>query len=287
LLARTHAEAIKNQRQSLYLDFQIVDEAKLTSIEALFKDLAWKISEALETDIEPDDCWRKHRSAKDNLTGFIKKAVLEKARTPVLILFDEVDRLFSCSFRDDFFATIRAWHNLRATDVSWNHLNMVIAHSIEPYLFIQNIHQSPFNVGLTVRMEDFDYPQIIELNTKYGMPLKTDIEIRELFHFIGGQPYLVRLALYTIKKTNCSIEQLKNMATEGSEHFYEHLKRFVWYLEADKGLKNSFHLILQKGKCNDEEHFIRLLGVGLVKGKTRHSVKLRYQLYDDYFRNHL
>ncbi|UCH98350.1 MAG: AAA-like domain-containing protein [Candidatus Aminicenantes bacterium] len=287
LLARAHADAKKNHYKSFYLDFQLVDEANLTSIEALFKELAWKISEALETDIEPDDCWKEHRGAKDNLTKFIKKAVLDEARTPVLILFDEVDRLFSCSFRDDFFATIRGWHNRRATEDCWNRLNMVIAHSTEPYLWIKDINQSPFNVGHSINMEDFDVFQVKESNAKYGCPLKTDIEIEELLNLTGGQPFLVCAALYTLRKDNYTISQLKEAAIEDIGTFGDHLRRFVWLLQEEKELKDALRQVLRRGTCDDEIHFIRLRSAGLVKGKTRQAVQMRCQLYSDYFRKHL
>lgn len=287
LLARAHAEAKKSHYKSFYLDFQLVDESNLTSIEALFKDLAWKISEALETDIEPDDCWKEHRGAKDNLTRFIKKAVLEETRTPVLILFDEVDRLFSCPFRDDFFATIRGWHNRRATDDSWNRLNLVIAHSTEPYLWIKDINQSPFNVGHLINMEDFDVFQVKESNAKYGCPLKTDIEIGELLNLTGGQPFLVCAALYTMLKDNYTISQLKEAAIEDIGSFSDHLRRFVWLLQEEKELKDTLRQVLRCGTFDDEIHFIRLRSAGLVKGKTRQTVKMRCQLYSDYFRKHL
>jgi hypothetical protein len=287
LLARAHAEAKRLKRKSFYLDFQLVDESTLTSIEALFKDLAWKISEALETGIEPDDCWKKHRGAKDNFTKFIKKAVLQETRAPVLLLFDEVDRLFSCSFRDDFFATIRGWHNRRATEDYWNHLNLVIAHSTEPYLWIKDINQSPFNVGYSINMEDFDVQQVKEANDKYGCPLRTEIEIEELINLTGGQPYLVCAALYMLRKNYYSILQLKEVATEERGPFGDHLRRFVWLLQEEKELKDSLRKVLREGTCDNEIHFIRLRSAGLVKGNARQAVQMRCGLYSDYFRRHL
>jgi hypothetical protein len=287
LLARAHAEAKQLQMRSWYFDFQFIDKNHLASLDTLFRYLAHMICREFKTTLKPGECWDAFLGAKDNLTDFIRNALLEDAGAQVLILLDEVDRLFDCSFRDDFFAAIRGWHNLRATVACWNKLNLVIAHSTEPYLWIQDINQSPFNVGITVPLQDFALSQVRESNVKHGTPLKTDNEIKELANLTGGQPYLVRLALYTMKKNNCGITQLKKVAPDDRGPFGDHLRRFAWRLQAEKELKKGLQQILDKGACANEEHFLRLRAGGLVKGETRHDAHMRCQLYDDYFRKHL
>lgn len=69
---------------------------------------------------------------------------------------------------------------------------MVIAHSTEASLWIQDIYQSPFNVGEQVRLKDFKQAQIADLNQRYGHVLKTDAELSRLFELVGGHPFLVR-----------------------------------------------------------------------------------------------
>lgn len=170
LLARAHAETKKQGRQSCFLDFQFLDESHLSSLDSLFRYLARKLSRGFKTSVKPAEFWDDYLGPMDNLTDFIKEALLEDAGEPVLVLLDEVDRLFDCPCRDDFFAVIRGWHNLRATEECWNRLNLVVAHSTEPYLWIQDINQSPFNVGFTITMVDFDFLRVTELNAKHGTP---------------------------------------------------------------------------------------------------------------------
>jgi hypothetical protein len=213
--------------------------------------------------------------------------LLEKAASPVLILMDEVDRLFNQPFRDDFFSTIRGWHNLRAAEACWNNLDLVIAHSTEPYLWIQDINQSPFNVGFRIELADFDFQQVNELNAKHGRPLKKDGEIQELIDLTGGQPYLVRLALYTMVKSNFGVSQLKETATGGRGHFGDHLRQILWRLQGENGLSQSLRQVLRKGACDYEPHFLRLRSAGLIKGETRDNVQMRCQLYEDYLKKHL
>lgn len=287
LLARAHAVAKIVNQQSCFFDFQMLDESNLTNLDQLFKYLALRIYRTFKPKIEPSESWDEYLGPKQNLTRFIKKVLLEKTQLPVVILLDEVDRLFNYPFRDDFFATIRVWHNLRAIDDCWNRLNVVIAHSTEPYLWIQDMHQSPFNVGYMIEMKDFEFQQVKGLNTTYGAPLKTDREIHELMDFIGGHPFLVKLALYILKKENYNLSRLKEISLEDKGPFGDHLRRFLWHLHGKEKLKNTLLRLIHNGTCDDETHFLRLKAAGLVKGKTRSEAQMRCQLYKEYFRNHL
>ncbi|MGD2084613.1 MAG: AAA-like domain-containing protein [Candidatus Aminicenantes bacterium] len=287
LLVRAQAEAKKQQQQCCYLDFQFVDQSHLTGLDTLFQYLARKMCRVFKTTVKPVDCWDDYLGSKENITEFIKEALLEQAQSPILILMDEVDRLFNQPFRDDFFSTIRGWHNLRAAEECWNNLNLVIAHSTEPYLWIQDINQSPFNVGFRIELQDFDFQQVKELNARHGSPLKKDKEIQELIDLTGGQPYLVRLGLYTMVKSNFSISQLKETATGDRGPFGDHLRQILWRLQGKKGLSDSLRQILRKGMCDYEPHFLRLRSAGVVKGETRDRVQMRCQIYEDYLRKHL
>ena len=287
LLVRAQAEAKKHRQQCCYLDFQFIDQSHLTGLDNLFQYLARKMCRVFKTAVKPDDCWNERLGSKESITEFIEGALLKQAQSPVLILMDEVDRLFNQPFRDDFFSTIRGWHNLRAAEDCWNNLNLVIAHSTEPYLWIQDINQSPFNVGSRIELEDFDFQQLKELNSRHGKPLKKDKEIPELIQLTGGQPYLVRLGLYTMVKSNFSISQLKETATGDRGPFGDHLRQILWRLQGKKGLSDSLRQILRKGMCDYEPHFLRLRSAVLLKGETRDRVKMRCQLYEDYLRKHL
>lgn len=237
LLARADITARHNERPPFYLDFQFVDAKYLESLESLMRYLARKLVRHFRLLTKPDAFWDDGLGAKDNITDFIEDALLADASSPILFLFDEADHLFNQSFRDDFFATVRGWHNLRARNNRWNNLNLVIAHSTEPSLFIQDLTQSPFNVGVQIRLNGFNQDQLSALNTKYGKPLKTSGEIESLFDLVGGHPFLVRQSLYTLKRS--SLQQLDAEATSDVGPFSDHLRRFLWSLHDNPELKAS------------------------------------------------
>ncbi|HKQ75600.1 MAG TPA: AAA-like domain-containing protein [Blastocatellia bacterium] len=287
LLSRADVAAKQNERQAFYFDFQFVDSKHLESLDALMRYIARKLARHFKTLIKPDQFWDDDLGAKDNITDFIEEALLADASSPILFLLDEVDRLFNSSFRDDFFSTVRGWHNLRARNSRWNNLNLVIAHSTEPSLWIQDITQSPFNVGAQIRLDGFDRDQLSTLNGKYGKRLKTPDELQSLLDLVGGHPYLMRQALYVLFSNQWSLPQLESEATNDTGPFGDHLRRFLWSLQDNPELKASVIRILRYGQCDDEKHFQRLSAAGLARGERRNAARMRCKLYQDYFSKHL
>ncbi len=156
LLARIHALSKKAERRSVYLDFQTFDEPQLASLGTTLQTLAKRIARALKTTIQPADVWDSDLlGEKGSFAEFLISAVLDGAPSPVVLILDEVDRLFDRPYRGDFFAAVRGWHNNRATDEAWENLHLVLGHATDPALWIENLNESPFNVGDRLRLGDF------------------------------------------------------------------------------------------------------------------------------------
>jgi hypothetical protein len=288
LLATAMASAKRRGQKTFYIDFQLVDAKHLQTLDILLDHLAWRLAEEFDTAIKPDEVWNNRLGAKASLTKFIERALLAGAASPIQFFLDEADLIFKYDYRDHFFALIRGWHNLRATNENWTRLNLIIAHSTEPYLWIQDINQSPFNVGFPLRLDDFNQAQVATLNDKHNRPLKGDAEIEGLMQLVGGQPYLIRQALYALATdANLSLDQLRKNAASESGPFGDHLRRYNWLLQESKELKNALRQILRDNRCDDERLFQRLRAAGLIRGETRQDAKIRCVLYAEYFKNHL
>lgn len=288
LLARAHAMAKEQGKRTFYLDFQTLDAAHMATLEKLLQYIARRIHRGLRLSMKPGECWDNSLGAKDNLTYYLEDAVLDgHAEQSTLLLFDEVDQVFKYDYRDDFFGMMRFWHNNRALDERWENLNIILAHSTEPTLWIQNIEQSPFNVGYNIRMENFAASQVERLNKLHHYPLKSAEEIEELLSLVGGQPFLVRQALYCMVKGDLSLEALKKQAKEENGPFGDHLRHFLWKFQEFPAVQQSFREILYERPCINEIHFQRLRAAGLVKGATRDTVSVSCRLYQDYFKKHL
>src|SRR5207253_7811505 len=128
--------------------------------------------------VQPDDVWDSELlGEKGSFAEFLARAVLDGSSSPVVLILDEVDRLFDRSYRGDFFAAVRGWHNNRATDEAWDNLHLVLGHATDPALWIGNLNESPFNVGYCLCLEDFTHEQVADLNKRYGSPLHSPEEV--------------------------------------------------------------------------------------------------------------
>jgi hypothetical protein len=231
--------------------------------------------------------WDEDLGAPESLTDFVEQAVLGQNESRTCLVLDEADRVFQYKLRNAFFATIRAWHNRRAMNPAWNRLNILIGHSTEPALFIDDINQSPFNVGEVFRLCDFARAEVEMLNQIHQWPLRTGAEVDALVKLVGGQPYLVRQALYTLRTGIESIEALERVAADDDGPFGDHLRRHLWRLRDRDRLRKALKRAIHQGRCEDEEDFQRLRAAGLVAGESREAVQPRCEIYRRYFTRHL
>src|SRR5262249_48823468 len=163
---------------------------------ALLRNFAFIIAEEFSTPLRPDDIWDPRLGDIRSLTKFVEQGVLKRAKTPVVLCLDEVDRVFSRPYRNDFFSALRAWHDQRAVRPAWTNLTLVIAHSTDPASWIDDVRQSPFNVGERLWLSDFSREQVAALNARHGKVLRDAAQLDGFYRLVGGQPYLVRQGLY-------------------------------------------------------------------------------------------
>jgi hypothetical protein len=169
LLARLHALSKQEERRSIYVDFQTFDDSHLASLGTVLLTLAKRIAHTLKTPLKPGEVWDSDLLGEiGSFAEFLVKAVLEGSSSPVVLILDEVDRLFDRSYRGDFFAAVRGWHNNRATEEAWENLHLVLGHATDPALWIEDLNQSPFNVGDRLRLGDFTRDQVADLNDRHG-----------------------------------------------------------------------------------------------------------------------
>jgi hypothetical protein len=288
LLARIHALSKRDERRSVYLDFQTFDEPQLASLHSVLLMLARRIARTLKTTLQPDDVWDSDLlGEKASFAEFLARAVLDGSSSPVVLILDEVDRLFDRPYRGDFFAAVRGWHNNRATEEAWDNLHLVLGHATDPALWIEDLNQSPFNVGDRLRLGDFTRDEVTDLNGRHGSPLHSREEVAGLMELVGGHPYLVRQALYVLATERWSLTRLREEAGKDTGPFGDHLRRHLWaLLQSDRLPKVVARLARGEG-CDDEGLFQRLVASGLVAGETHSEARLRCALYQQYFSRHL
>ena len=269
-----------------FLDFQSFGSQTLSSLDLFLQEFAETICDDLDLDEEAiEQAWEGSRSPTKKLTRFMEKQVLPAFDEPILLAMDEADALLQTNFYKDFFGLLRSWHNRRASRDAWEKLNIALVISTEPYLLIDDIHQSPFNVGLYLGLEDFDADQVRDLNTRHGSPVE-DQYLSQLMALLNGHPFLTRLALYKMVAEKMPWADLKRDAPTDYGPFGDHLRHQYWIIHDKPELKNALRDIILTQCCPNEKALFRLLQAGLIKG-SGDAYTYRCDLYKQYFQDKL
>jgi hypothetical protein len=290
LLARGLEQARQIGSAVISTDLQLLNDSDFETLEKFYLALGNLLDpDQLKVDALLRDLWDSRLSPNTNFDRYLRNGILGKLTTRVFWGLDEVDRLFTCRFGEEVFRLFRSWHNKRALDPQgpWSQLTLAIAHATEASLFITDLNNSPFNVGTRLVLEDFTLEQVLELNRRYGSPLTSRAEVRDLMTLLGGQPFLVRVALSELSARQVALADVAANADRDDSIFGDHLRRLRAALTRDKNLVEIVRAILGGQGSIDSMAFYRLRSAGLLAGTSEQSAQLRCQLYVNYFRRHL
>lgn len=282
LLIRTVEAAGRAGKRIAFIDFQIIDRRVLGDANLFFREFCRLVTTELNIEDQTEHYWSAPLSNSAHCTRYVSGYILKELNQPLVLAIDEVDALFDTDFRSDFFGMLRNWHNSRAVYKKWRQLDLVLVTSTEPYLLIDDMNQSPFNVGEVLGLQDFTAEQVADLNQRHGSPLQPS-EVRLLMNLLGGHPYLVRRALYLLAGKMSTTEQLFTQAATDIGPFGDHLRRHLMRLHGREDLVAGLQEVVKRHTCSDERVFFRLHGAGLVRRGEGRTVWPRCTLYADYF----
>jgi len=285
LLVRAAAQARSLGRAVTFLDFQLLDQAMLNDPARFFQGFCRWIADELDLDEPVETAWQSGLGHVQSATRYLRRYALKGLEQPLTLVMDEVDRMLGCPFRSDFFGMLRSWHNNRATAPEWRKLDLILVISTEPYLLIDDLKQSPFNVGEVIRLDDFSLAQTADLNDRHGAPFSPP-QIERLHKLLGGHPYLTRRALYDVAVGMESAEGLFTRATDENGPFGDHLRRHLARFAERPDLARAMLQVIRRQACEDDLLYHRLHGAGLVN-HAADCVAPRCELYAHYFKEHL
>lgn len=290
LMARILSHARDRGYQTVPISFQRADTRLFNDLDQLLKWLCAQVGRRLNKLSALDDHWVGFGS-KDKCIGYFEDCLLANLEQPLVLALDEVDLVFPHpEVADDFFALIRSWYEAaRYGDFGserWEKVRLIVVHSTEVYVPL-NINQSPFNVGKNVELVEFTVEQVKQLAQRYG--ISADASCAEaLMSLVGGHPYLIRKALYHLRKSDFTIETLVQSAATESGVYSDHLRRHLYVLQDYPHLAKAFQQIITKPYPveTDTESIFKLESMGLVKVEGNHVLP-RCEVYKEYFKEHL
>jgi hypothetical protein len=282
LIARSLRKAKQSGAKVLYTDFQAFNHDQLASVDQMYRALAEWADETLDLNTDFGQVWRNGSAPNWNFGRYLRRNVLPHCERLVWAL-DEVDRLFSYPWVEEFFRFLRSWYNNHALSSEPHRLTFLIASGNERYQFITELNESPFNVGVSIQMRDFRVEEIGELAYRSGV-IGTKEELARFYEMFEGVPYVSRIALAELRKT--SLDELLASACNDNGPFGDHLRGML-AIVVNSDRMNAVRSVLQGEISILPKDFVLLRRSGILAGDSNSTVRFRCRLYREYFSRHL
>lgn len=292
LVMRVLAQARDRGYRTVRLNLLQAEDNILSDLERLLRWFCANITLQLGWESLLDEYWDEDLGFKVSCTTYLQGYILERLDSPLVITIDEVDRLFR--FREvarEFLPLLRFWHE-EANNVSvWQKLRSIVTLSTEIHVDL-DLNQSPFNVGLSVVLGEFNLEQVQELARRYGLEqdrFGIQLEqIQSLTQIVGGHPYLINLTFYHLVTHNNDLDQIIREAATDTGIYRDHLRGHLVTLGQHPELAAAYKRVIESENPIVLNSLIsyELESIGLVKLDRDKTAPL-CELYRYYFRDRL
>ncbi|HLO87931.1 MAG TPA: AAA-like domain-containing protein [Nostocaceae cyanobacterium] len=287
LLLRILAHAEAKKYRTVTIDFQQAERAVFTDIDKFFRWFSTNVSRKLQLQPRLEDFWDEDMGNKVSCTIYFEAYLLQEIQNGLVLGLNEVNRVFEYpEVAEEFFSLLRSWYEQSKTVKAWQNLRLIMTYSTEIYITL-NINQSPFNVGLPLKLLPFTPEQVMSLAHIHGLDWNHH-QTKQLMSMIGGHPYLVRLALYYICRGELTLKQLLQDAATESGIYRDHLRRLLNALQTDSLLENIYKKVISV------EHPVKLPSIVTYKLDSMGLVNINgdfvtpsCELYHQYFKNQI
>ncbi|NES18461.1 MAG: hypothetical protein F6K41_05930 [Symploca sp. SIO3E6] len=267
LLTQIQEHASQQGYQSVTVKFREVDASRFKDTSKFLQWFCSTITNKLGLTDKVTDFWRVNLSDKQICIKYLREYLLQQLNSPLLLGLDDVDTAFHhLTVAGDFFTLLKVWYEeAKEGDEDWQKLRLVINYITEQHRQLDG-YKSPFNVGRTIILPEFTQEEIRQLAHRHSLSWGVK-EIQQLTAIIGGHPYLVRMALYTIAIQELSLSDFLQIALTPAGPYSDSLDRKRKSLSSNESLFNSFQQVIESNQpvdINTEDKFT-LLRLGLVK----------------------
>lgn len=295
LLDQVLTELRRQDLQTATIDFTLMESRTFENLASFLKQFCLAVGRELDLPNAMGEYWDKDCDSLQNATAYFEKYLLSDRDSPVVLVLDDVDRVFEHNAtRDEFCKLLVGWHRMSAAgrqkrrDRLWALLRVVVIHSTEVYRD-WDINYSPLlGVGTVETVSDLPPTQVQQMAKSFGLSItKTELEL--LRGLIGGHPLLLRLAFEYVSDMESAVNQLVHVAATDGEPFGNHLRQKFGRLKQSPELWQGFRQVVGASDpvaLSDSVPY-RLERMGLVRfaqNEAEHNACVnRYELYRRYF----
>lgn len=290
LILRIQAEAANLGYRTVTLDFQQADKAIFCSLDKFLRWFCANVSRELQLPLKLNDYWDEDLGSKVSCTIYFQDYLLSAASSPLVLALNEVDWVFEHpEIAEDFLPLLRSWYEQASWMEAWKKLRLVLTYSTEILLPLK-LPQSPFDIGLTLKLPTFTKQQVLDLAQRHGLDY-TDADAERLMAMLGGHPYLVRLALYHLAGKggmSGNLQQLLKQAPTEAGIYKDYLRQYVLVLREEPELAAAFYEVINAATRVKLEPVLayKLQNMGLIT-LDKDCASPACDLYRLYFREQL
>lgn len=276
--------------KNVNLDFQQADKAVFATLDKFLRWFCANVSRELGVEARLDDYWDEEMGSKVSCSLYFEAHLLSSLESAVVIILNEVDLVFEHpEIAADFLPLLRSWYEQAKRVDIWQKLRLVLTYSTEIIVPLK-LSQSPFNVGLPLKLSPFTKEQVQDLAVRHDLNWMDERNIDRLMEMVGGHPYLVRLALYHLALDGeaQSLELLLQQAPTEAGIYNSHLRQYVSILQEDLQLKSVFCELIGAESPMKFDPLVtyKLQSMGLIKLDGDYA-SVACELYRLYFRRQL
>ncbi len=286
LIDKILERAAKQNYRTVRLNLLQADREVLKGLDEFLRWFCTFVSRRLGIPNQVATYWEEGLGSSQNCTIYFEEQLLSQLEHPLVLVLDDVDRIFPYSqIAESFFGMLRVWHEEARTTHIWKKLRLVIAHSTEVYIQL-NINRSPFNVGVPIELPEFTPEQVRDLAKQQGLDWNAvgAQGFEPLLALVGGHPYLVQRAIYYLTRSEITFEQLLQTAYTESGIYSDHLRGHLWNLQEHPELATAMKKVVEATSPVQLETMqsFKLQSLGLVRLEGN-EVKPWCDLYAQYF----
>ncbi len=283
LLERIITHAIENNDRAVRLNLQQAGSSAFTCGDKFFRWFCTSITRQLKLESKLNEYWDEDIGSLESCTDYFQEYILPQIDTVLVLALDECDRILAYpELACDFFGLLCYWYEESQDSTLWQKLRLAMVKSRQCYVEIAGTVDS-LNIGRPIELLPFTAEEVDELAVRHGLEFSSR-QIEELMHLLGGHPYLVRLAFYSIATQAISLESLIETAATETGIYREHLHEQLRSIQKHSQLVGAFRQVLHEefpGKGTRLE-LLKLQELGLVRIEN-HRMKVSCGVYAQYF----
>lgn len=157
--------------------------------------IAYRIVRDLRLRVNLQQWWQEKMplGAAQRLSEFFWEVVIGSTRDRVVIFLDGLDQVDDLPFAGDFFTSVRACHDARASEPDYERLCFALVGTAPPREHMLPAERLLFDTGRRVELNDFSFEEARPLCRGLGLPPgEADRVLYRILFWTGGQPFLTQ-----------------------------------------------------------------------------------------------